>query len=212
MKYAVFALGNRTYEHFNAMGIYVDKRLEELGAKRIHPVGLGDDDANLEDDFITWKETFWNSVCETFDLELVGEDFSMRQYEQTILKEGDYNPDRVYTGEVARLKSFITQRPPFDVKNPYIAPITVNKNLHSSSSDRYCMHIELDISGSRIRYAIISFTVVCRFPTFSNVLAAKIFASLRNCGNLRTVRDVIRTLMYFFFVGMMLEITWPFIP
>lgn len=40
----VFALGNKTYEHYNAMGKYVDKRMEELGAKRIFDLGLGDDD------------------------------------------------------------------------------------------------------------------------------------------------------------------------
>lgn len=40
----VFALGNKTYEHYNAMGKYVDKRLEELGATRIFDLGLGDDD------------------------------------------------------------------------------------------------------------------------------------------------------------------------
>lgn len=59
MNYAVFGLGNKTYEHYNAIGIYTDKRLKELGANRIHELGLGDDDANLEDDFITWKESFW---------------------------------------------------------------------------------------------------------------------------------------------------------
>lgn len=41
----VFGLGNKTYEHYNAMGIYVDKRLEELGGERIFELGLGDDDA-----------------------------------------------------------------------------------------------------------------------------------------------------------------------
>lgn len=40
----VFGLGNKTYEHFNAMGKYVDKRLEQLGALRIFELGLGDDD------------------------------------------------------------------------------------------------------------------------------------------------------------------------
>ena len=152
MKYAVFGLGNKTYEHFNAMAIYVDKKLAKLGAKRIHPLGLGDDDANLEDDFITWKELFWQSVCNEFNLELIGQDFSMRQYEETILKNGDYNPDRVYNGEPYRLRSLKTQRPPFDLKNPYMAPIRINRNLHSNESDRCCMHIELDIKDSRIRY------------------------------------------------------------
>lgn len=95
MRYAVFGLGNKTYEHFNAMGIYVDKRLEELGAKRIHKIGLGDDDANLEDDFITWKEDFWLSVCQEFGIEATGEDFSMRQYAGKALEEGDFKPEKV---------------------------------------------------------------------------------------------------------------------
>lgn len=41
----VFGLGNKTYEHYNSMGKYVDKRLEELGATRVFELGLGDDDA-----------------------------------------------------------------------------------------------------------------------------------------------------------------------
>ena len=41
----IFGLGNKTYEHFNAMGKYFDKRLEELGATRVAEAGVGDDDA-----------------------------------------------------------------------------------------------------------------------------------------------------------------------
>ena len=41
----MFALGNKTYEHYNAMGRFVDKRLEEMGGKRIFEKGVGDDDA-----------------------------------------------------------------------------------------------------------------------------------------------------------------------
>jgi len=44
-------LGNKTYEHFNAMAKFVDKKLEELGGERIHVLGLGDDDANLVNRF-----------------------------------------------------------------------------------------------------------------------------------------------------------------
>jgi NADPH-ferrihemoprotein reductase len=152
LNYSVFGLGNKTYEHYNACGIYVDKRLTELGGNRIHVLGLGDDDANLEDDFITWKEAFWASACNSLELEVVGDDFSMRQYELKVLEEGDYKTEKLYTGEPARLRSLQTQRPPFDVKNPYMSTIKVNKNLHSDQSDRLCMHIEFDIANSRIRY------------------------------------------------------------
>ena len=134
------------------MGIFVDEQLEKLGGKRIHVLGQGDDDCNLEDDFITWKENFWGSVCDKFGIEASGEDFNTRQYEAKILGEDDFKPEKLYKGEPARLKSFITQRPPFDVKNPYLAPIRVNRNLHSDKSDRVCMHIEVDIKDSRIRY------------------------------------------------------------
>jgi len=152
MRFAVFGLGNKTYEHFNAMGKFVDKKLEQLGGARIHEMGSGDDDANLEDDFITWKEAFWTSVCKELEIEDIGDDFNTRQYEHKVLEDGDYNEEKVYTGEVARLKSYITQRPPFDVKNPYMSPISINTNIHKEGSGRHCMHIELDIEGSRIRY------------------------------------------------------------
>jgi NADPH-ferrihemoprotein reductase len=41
----VFALGNKTYEHYNATGKYVDAKLEELGAERVYEMGYGGDDA-----------------------------------------------------------------------------------------------------------------------------------------------------------------------
>ncbi|XP_030648640.1 NADPH--cytochrome P450 reductase [Chanos chanos] len=147
--FAVFGLGNKTYEHFNAMGKYVDKRLAELGAKRIFDLGLGDDDANLEEDFISWKEQFWPAVCEFFGVEATGEECSIRQFELVV--HNDINMNQVYTGELGRLKSFENQRPPFDAKNPYLAPVTVNRKLNKGG-DRHLMHLELDISGSKIRY------------------------------------------------------------
>lgn len=41
----MFGLGNKTYEHYNSMGKYVDTRLEELGGTRVFELGMGDDDA-----------------------------------------------------------------------------------------------------------------------------------------------------------------------
>lgn len=149
LKFAVFGLGNKTYEHFNAMGKYVDKRLEQLGAQRIFELGMGDDDGNLEEDFITWREQFWPAVCEHFGVEATGEESSIRQYELVV--HTDINMNKVYTGEMGRLKSYESQKPPFDAKNPFLAPVTLNRKLNQGG-ERHLMHLELDISGSKIRY------------------------------------------------------------
>nr|CAG4640676.1 EOG090X027R [Eulimnadia texana] len=148
INYAVFGLGNKTYEHYNAMGKYVDKRMAELGASRVVELGLGDDDGNMEEDFITWKEKFWPALLDFFGLELKLQDVSMRQYK---LVTPAVSNDKVFTGEVARLKSYVTQRPPFDAKNPFLAPVVAWKELHKAG-DRSCMHIEFDISHSKLRY------------------------------------------------------------
>lgn len=148
VNYAVFALGNKTYEHFNAMGKYVDKRMEELGATRVFELGLGDDDANIEEDFVTWKERFWNAVCENFHLEISGEDINLRQYQ--LIVHTDLPDEKVFHGEISRLNSYSTQKMPFDAKNPFLAPVRVHKELYKGS--RSCMHIEISIAGSKIRY------------------------------------------------------------
>ncbi|KAF4103775.1 P450 (cytochrome) oxidoreductase b [Onychostoma macrolepis] len=169
VKYTVFALGNKTYEHYNAMGKYVDKRLSELGAQRIFDLGMGDDDGNLEEDFVSWREQFWPAVCEHFGVEATGEESSIRQYELKV--HSDLNMNKIYTGELGRLKSFENQKPPFDSKNPFLAPVTVNRKLNQAG-DRHLMHLELDITGSKIRYE--SGDHVAVYPINDSVIVTRI--------------------------------------
>ncbi|KAG6442572.1 hypothetical protein O3G_MSEX002457 [Manduca sexta] len=147
----VFGLGNKTYEHYNAVAIYLDKRLEELGATRVFELGLGDDDANIEDDFITWKDKFWPAVCEKYNIESTGEEELIRQFRLVVHAPDEIPPNNVFTGEIARLHSLQVQRPPYDAKNPFLAQIKVNRELHHGG-DRSCLHVELDISDSKMRY------------------------------------------------------------
>ena len=75
LDYAVFGLGNRQYEHYNNMGRFVDVALCRVGAHRIIPVGLGDDNDDLEGDFENWKDTvLWPAMRERYVLENGGLD------------------------------------------------------------------------------------------------------------------------------------------
>lgn len=168
INYAVFGLGNKTYEHFNAMGKYTDKRMAELGAKRVYECGMGDDDGNLEEDFMLWREGFWPAVCDFFDIRTVGEDISTRQYKLTLHTQ--YDPERLFKGEMGRLKSYENQKPPYDQKNPFLAPVRMNQELHTGG-DRSCRHVEFDISGSRLRYEAGDHVAV--YPTNDTELVEK---------------------------------------
>ncbi|VDN57921.1 unnamed protein product [Dracunculus medinensis] len=149
VRYAIFGLGNKTYEHYNEMGKFFDRKLEEFGATRIYELGLGDDDGNLEEDFMRWREGFWPAVIQSFGWELSNEIGSERQYRCEFVTE----PSTVlFTGEYGFIGAFTKQRPPFDSKNPFLATIAVNRELHKEKSERSCRHIEFDTSAARIRY------------------------------------------------------------
>mmetsp|Transcript_80636 Transcript_80636/g.121201 ORF Transcript_80636/g.121201 Transcript_80636/m.121201 type:complete len:716 (-) Transcript_80636:60-2207(-) len=62
LDFTVFGLGNRQYEHYNSMGKFFDKHLEQLGGSRMYELGLGDDDADLEADFESWKDRLWTTL------------------------------------------------------------------------------------------------------------------------------------------------------
>ena len=63
LNFAVFGLGNRTYEQFNEVGKYMDKAFAALGGSRVCPLGEGDDNDDIEEDFSKWCERFWADTC-----------------------------------------------------------------------------------------------------------------------------------------------------
>lgn len=158
LTYVVFGLGNNTYEFYNAIGRGLDKRLEELGAKRLGVYGEGDDGSGtMEEDYLAWKDDLletWAKVKNLEEREAV--------YEPSLeVVEKDISSDEksVYLGEINRkhLVSAVSteEKPiagPFNVGNPYPAPVAVSKELFNSTS-RNCIHMEFDISDSGLRYS-----------------------------------------------------------
>lgn len=69
LKYVVFGLGNRTYEHYNIVSRQVDEALTKAGAKRIGERGEGDDDKSMEEDYLAWKDGMWEEFSKVMGVE-----------------------------------------------------------------------------------------------------------------------------------------------
>lgn len=63
-KFAVFGLGNSQYEFFNSMSKKLFRKLRTLSCSPICPLGIGDDDGDIEEDFENWKKIFWREMEE----------------------------------------------------------------------------------------------------------------------------------------------------
>ncbi|KAI0072027.1 cytochrome P450 oxidoreductase [Panus rudis PR-1116 ss-1] len=148
LKYVIFGLGNKTYEHYNAIARNVDRDLEKMGAVRIGERGEGDDDKSMEEDYLEWKDGMWEAFAKAMNVEegQGGEtpDFAVTEVE-------DHPQEKVYLGELSA-RALTRSKGIHDAKNPYPAPITVARELFAIGSDRNCVHLELNIEGSGITY------------------------------------------------------------
>ncbi|GAX85062.1 hypothetical protein CEUSTIGMA_g12482.t1 [Chlamydomonas eustigma] len=148
VNYAVFGLGNKQYEHFNSVGKKVFKSMGTLGAKPLVRRGDGDDDGCLDDDFDKWCVELYAALEARSDL--VGKVTDQKQ---------DESPTSIPAYDCEIVLSGIKQAPPFpangtglDAHHPYMATLKCVKELHAPSSDRGCVHAEIDISSSKMKY------------------------------------------------------------
>lgn len=147
LKYAVFGLGNRTYEHFNAVARELDEQLTKLGATRIGERGEGDDNKSMEEDYLAWKDDALVALGNALGLE-EGAGGDVQDFEVTELD--DYDDPKVYKGELSP-RALLGTKGIHDAKNPYMAPVKQAKELFTAG-ERTCVHVEFDIEGSGISY------------------------------------------------------------
>lgn len=148
LKYVVFGLGNRTYEHYNVIGRQVDEALTKAGGVRIGERGEGDDDKSMEEDYLAWKDGMWDEFSRVMGVE-EGAGADTADFVVHDLSAVEQN--KVYLGELSA-RALNKTKGIHDQKNPYAAPLSSIRELFQSTHERNCVHVELNIEGSGITY------------------------------------------------------------
>ncbi|KAJ2263845.1 hypothetical protein GGI01_000366 [Coemansia sp. RSA 376] len=153
VSYAMFGLGNNTYEQFNHHARVVDQRMLTLGAARIGERGEGDDDADIEEDFARWKEATLPLIRRYLGSSTPlqsGDDSAAAALPEPTWKILEMDAKKVWTkGEFYEEDAEPVTS--FDARHPYLAPVSAAIEL-TPNADRHTLHIEVDLAGSGMRY------------------------------------------------------------
>ncbi|MCM3267831.1 assimilatory sulfite reductase (NADPH) flavoprotein subunit [Paenibacillus elgii] len=125
LRFSVLALGDTSYEFFCQTGKDFDKRLEELGGKRL--TARVDCDVDFEDSAAEWMERVLAS-----------------------LNEAQSAPSLAIGGGAAVRSE--TQPTEYSRSNPFQAAVLENLNLNGRGSDRETRHLEISLEGSNLQY------------------------------------------------------------
>ncbi|WP_373820244.1 assimilatory sulfite reductase (NADPH) flavoprotein subunit [Glaesserella sp.] len=128
LEFAVFGLGDTSYPNFCQAGKDFDKRLGELGAKRL--LERGDADLDFE------------SVAEQWSTQIV-----------ELLKAKAATAVGV-TATQKRSTETAQAASPYNKQNPFSATLLTNQKITARQAEKDVRHIELDLSGSGLQYQV----------------------------------------------------------
>uniref|UniRef100_A0A3B5KQY3 NADPH-dependent diflavin oxidoreductase 1 n=1 Tax=Xiphophorus couchianus TaxID=32473 RepID=A0A3B5KQY3_9TELE len=151
---AVLGLGDSSYP-FNFVAKKLQKRLVQLGAAMLVPVGLADDQHDLRPDAVIdpWLQSFWEKVLVLYpvlsEVEPLRDDELPPSYTLHFLDEKtDQNPERTET--VPERNWTDPDRPVPSESSPYPARMLSNRRVTDPTHFQDVRLLDFDISGSNI--------------------------------------------------------------
>ncbi|KAM9441401.1 NADPH-dependent diflavin oxidoreductase 1 [Clarias gariepinus] len=152
LDYAVLGLGDSSYPKFNFVAKKLYKRLLQLGANALLPVGLADDQHDLGPDGVIdpWLNLFWQKVLTLYPppsnlSPLRDEDLLPPRYVFHFLDDATEKP-------VVKPSLADGQAPPSSAR-PFPARVVSNQRVTAPGHFQDVRHIEFDITGSNIQYS-----------------------------------------------------------
>jgi len=121
-KFAVLGIGDSSYEHFCQTGKDFDRRLEALGAERVHP--RADCDVDYDDQAAEWIDSALAAFAQVMPVAEA--------------------PAIVAAAAPAAVT--------FDKRHPFVAPILDSQVITGRGSDKETRHLELAVQGAGIDY------------------------------------------------------------
>lgn len=138
LRYLAFGFGNSNYKHYNHVVDVVVAELSKRGAQMLMPTSKADDaTGETNEHFLQWKD----QVFDLFQATL-GYERQESRYEPSIeiLEDASATPDNLWNGSPYISKSSSAQ------SSVCSLPIVRSRELLNDTSDRNCLHVELDIS------------------------------------------------------------------
>ncbi len=163
--FAVFALGDRHYEHFCKFGYDLDAKLAALGANRL--ANCIECDVDVDEPFAQWKDTLLPRLKE--DSLFQGPEASAaRKTKSAQAAETASDPQPAVAHAFTR-------------ESPLLAPLVEKRSLTHTASTKSTLHLAFSIEGTGISYEVGDACGV--IPSNDPNLVAEILQKLRFNGN-----------------------------
>ncbi|KAL6097233.1 ndor1 [Pungitius sinensis] len=149
---AVLGLGDSSYPKFNFVAKKLHKRLLQLGASMLLPVGLADDQHDLGSDAVIdpWLTSFWEKVSTLYPS--LADVIPMREDELLPPTYTFHFLDDVKEKTDDRLRIPTEETLPSQ-SHPFPARLVSNRRVTDMSHFQDVRHMEFDITGSNIEFA-----------------------------------------------------------